>query len=157
MQMKLYLENSVVSYLTARPSRDVITVARQELTRDWWRNQRERYELYISEFVVSEASDGDPEAAARRLDALDGIPVLGLGETAIELAEKFVEEGPLPEKATVDAFHIAMAVVNGMDYLLTWNFKHIANALLRHRIEEMSRAEGYEPPVICTPEELLGE
>lgn len=157
MNSKLYLENSVVSYLTARPSRDVITVARQELTREWWEKQREQYELYISEFVVSEASSGDPEAAARRLAALHGIPVIALSETAIGLAEKFLIEGPLPQKATVDAFHIAVAVVNGMDYLLTWNFKHIANAVLRHRIEIMSRAEGYDPPVICTPEELLGE
>lgn len=157
MTPRLYVENSVVSYLTARPSRDVITVARQELTREWWNEHRSRYELYISEFVVSEASSGDREAATRRLDALRGLPVLGLSEAAIRLAEEFLGEGPLPDKATVDAFHIAVAVVNGMDYLLTWNFKHIANALLRHRIEEICRADGYEPPVICTPEELLGE
>jgi hypothetical protein len=97
------------------------------------------------------------DAAALRLQALEGVPILALSPEARVLAERLVTQGPLPDKATVDALHISVSVVNGMDYLLTWNCTHIANAAMRHRIEEVCRSLGYEPPVICTPEELMGE
>ncbi len=157
MKPKLYIENSIVSYLTAYPSRDIITAARQELTRQWWNAKRLDYDLYISEFVLSEASVGDLEMVARRLNALNGIPEIELTETTAALAEVLVKEGPLPEKAALDALHIAVAVAGGVHYLLTWNFKHLANATIRNQIERMCRSKGYEPPIICTPEELLGE
>ena len=157
MKPKLYIENSIVSYLTADPSLDIITAARQALTRQWWNEKRFDYELYISEFVISEAVAGDPEMAARRLEALGGIAEIELTETAAEFAEILVGEGPLPQKAALDALHIAVTVSGGIEYLLTWNFAHLANATIRNQIERKCRSRGYEPPIICTPEELLGE
>ena len=157
MKPKLYIENSIVSYLVADPSLDIITAARQALTRQWWNEKRIDYELYISEFVISEAGVGDPEMATRRLEALAGIAEIELIETAAGFAEILVEEGPLPPKAALDALHIAVAVSGGIEYLLTWNFAHLANATIRNQIEQKCRLKGYEPPIICTPEELLGE
>lgn len=154
MKPTLYIENSIISYLTARPSRDLITAARQQVTFDWWHNRRFDFDLYVSAFVVSEAAAGDPEAAQRRLQAIEGIPAIELTETAAALAERLIREGPLPEKAALDALHIAAAVSGGVEYLLTWNFKHLANAAIRNRIEQVCRSSGYEPPIICTPEEL---
>ena len=157
MKPKIYIENSIISYLTADPSRDIITAARQALTRQWWNEKRFDYELYISEFVISEAGAGDPEMATRRLEALTGIAEIELTETAAEFAEILVREGPLPQKAVLDALHIAVAVSGGIEYLMTWNFAHLANATIRNQIERKCRSRGYEPPIICTPEELLGE
>ncbi len=156
MKPALYVETSVIGYLTSRPTRHVVTAARQQITREWWETRRTDYDLFISRFVVEEAAAGDPEAAAERAEALRGLRVLGLTPDAEALARALREEVPLPKKAAVDALHIAVATTNGAEYLLTWNFKHIANAALRNRIEEVCRSRGYEPPVICTPEELLG-
>jgi predicted nucleic acid-binding protein len=154
---KLYVETSIVSYLTSQPSGDIVTAARQQITRDWWQTRRDRFELYLSEFVLSEVSSGDPQAAELRKSALDGIPEIALTEQASLLAKELIDKGPLPKKAAVDALHIAAAVSGGVDYLLTWNFKHLANAAMRSRIERICRAYGYEPCVICTPEELFEE
>ena len=155
MKLKIYLETTIVSYLTARPSRDLITVAHQQTTQQWWDIQRARFDLFVAPPVMQEAQAGDPDAAARRLGALQGIPLLTLSEAAAGLAQALVEQGALPANAIVDALHIAIAAVNGMHYLLTWNCTHIANAAIRSDIEDVCRARGYEPPVICTPEELL--
>ena len=155
MKLKIYLETTIVSYLTARPSRDLITAAHQQITQQWWDTQRARFDLFVAPPVMQEAQAGDPDAAARRLGALQGIPLLTLSEAAVGLAQALVEQGPLPANAVVDALHIAIAAVNGMHYLLTWNCTHIANAAIRSDIEDVCRARGYEPPVICTPEELL--
>jgi len=125
---KVYIETTIVSYLRARPGSDLIIAAHQQLTRDWWRNRRADFDLFISQAVIEEASAGDPQAAADRLQVLAQIRVLGLNESALQLARALVSKGPLPEKAAVDALHIALATVHGMDYLLTWNCKHIANA-----------------------------
>ena len=157
MKPKLYIENSIISYLTAEPSRDIITAARQALTRQWWNEKRLDYELYISEFVISEAIVGDSEMVTQRLQVIAGIAEVELTETAAEFAEILVAEGPLPRKAALDALHIAVAVSGGIEYLLTWNFAHLANATMRNQIERKCRSKGYEPPIICTPEELLGE
>jgi len=115
------------------------------------------FDLFISQLVVQEASAGDEHAAEQHLQAIVDIPLLTLSEEAVAFAEKLVEEGPMPRKAVEDALHIAVATLNGMDYLLTWNFKHIANATMRYKIERICRLTGYEPPIICTPQELLGE
>lgn len=155
MKPKIYIETSIVSYLTALPSRSIVTAARQQITRDWWKTRRGKFDLYVSEFVIGEAGDGNATAAARRLQALEGIPELKLSEDVPALAEELVRSGPLPSKAALDALHIAAAVSNGLDYLLTWNFKHLANASIRTRIEAVCRDSGYEPCIICTPEELL--
>jgi hypothetical protein len=157
MKPKIYLETTIVSYLSARPSRDLVTAAHQQVTQEWWQTRRGDFELFISQIVVQESSGGDADAAARRLDTLGDIPSLETTEEAIAFAEELVGRVPLPEKASLDAVHIALAVVHGMDYLLTWNCAHIANALLRNRIEAVCHSKGYEVPVICTPEELYQE
>jgi len=155
MKPKVYLETTIISYLTARPSRDLITAAHQHITQQWWDTQRTRFDLFVAPPVMQEAQAGDPEAAARRLATLHGIPLLTLSEEATALAQALIAPGPLPPNAVVDALHIAIAAVNGMHYLLTWNCTHIANAAIRSGIEDVCRAHGYEPPVLCTPEELL--
>ena len=155
MKPKANLETTIVSYLTARPSRDLITAAHQQITQQWWDTQQTRFDLFVAPPVMQEAQSGDPDAAARRIAALQGIPLLTLSEEAVGLAQALIEQGPLPANAVVDALHIAIAAVNGMHYLLTWNCTHIANAAIRSDIEDVCRARGYEPPVICTPEELL--
>ena len=155
MKPLVYIETTVVSYLTARPSRDLVAAARQQATRTWWGTEKERFDLIISEAVVDEATRGDPQAAKRRLAALEGIPEAELTDEAKALARALVHPGPIPVKAALDATHIAVSALAGAEYLLTWNFKHLANAALRKRIERICRSMGYEPPVICTPEELL--
>jgi hypothetical protein len=154
MGPKVYLETTIPSYLTSSPSRDLVKAAHRQITREWWQD-RARFDLYISQVVLREASGGDAEAARLRLEVLRGIPVLALSPAASRLAQQLVEQGALPENAAVDSLHIAIAVVNGMDYLLTWNCTHIASAAMRHRIEAICRAGGYETPVLCTPEELM--
>ncbi|HEX2573072.1 MAG TPA: type II toxin-antitoxin system VapC family toxin [Polyangia bacterium] len=153
---RVYLETTIISYLTALPSRDVVQIAHQQVTHEWWQ-RRARFDLYVSRAVLLEAARGDANAAARRLAALEGIPVLEVTATVTELAERLLLRTPLPAKAAVDAVHIAAAVVNGMHYLLTWNCTHIANAAIRGKVEWTCRDAGFEPPVICTPEELLEE
>jgi hypothetical protein len=155
MKPKVYVETTVVSYLTAWPSRDLIIAAHQQLTREWWQTRRGEFELFVSEAVVHEASAGDKDAAAERLASVAGIPLLEQSGAATSLAQVLVEQVPLPQRAVVDALHVAIASLNGMDYLLTWNCTHLANAALRNQIEAICRAQGYEPPIICTPEELL--
>lgn len=156
MKSKIYVETTVISYLTALPSADLILAAHQQITRDWWK-RRQRFDLFISQAVLREVGAGDAEAARLRLAAVEGIPVLAIGTDTLELAERFLLRKVIPTKAELDAVHIAVAVVNGMDFLLTWNCAHIANAAIRGKIEETCRDMGFEPPVICTPEELLEE
>jgi hypothetical protein len=155
MRGKVYVETSVVSYLTSRLSRDLIVAGHQQITQEWWANHRDKFELFVSQTVLEEAAVGDQEAAQQRLSAIENLPLLEITEEALALAKDLVYLGPLPEKAEVDALHIAIAVTNRVDYLLTWNCKHLANAALRSRIERVCRAQGYDPIVICTPEELL--
>jgi hypothetical protein len=145
-----------VSYLTARSSEDLVLAAHQQVTREWWAG-RGGFDLYISQFVLDEASKGDAEAAALRLATLEEIALLEVTEDATALAGELLSGGGLPQQARVDAFHVAVATVHGMDYLLSWNCKHIANATLRGRIESICRFAGFEPPVICTPLELVEE
>ena len=147
----------MISYLTARPSRDIVVAAHQELTRQWWDQRRNDYHLLVSEVVLREAAAGDPEAAGQRSAALAGIDVLEVGEQALELAEKLVRRGAVPNVSAEDALHIAIAVTNGVDYLLTWNCAHIANATMRRAIDDVCLQQGYEPTVLCTPEELVKE
>lgn len=157
MKLKVYIETSVISYLTARPGRDLITAAHQQLTIDWWEDRRTDFDLYVSQLVVSEASAGDEGAAKKRMEIIGHMPLLELNDEALALASSLVEDGPLPAKASEDALHIAVATVHGMDFLLTWNCKHIANAEMRNLITEACRSQGYELPRTCTPEGLSGE
>jgi len=157
MKPKVYIETSIISYLAAFPSRDLIVAAHQQTTHDWWDRKRYEFDLYASQLVVREASRGDAEAAQRRLDRLKEIELVKINQDAEKLARKFINQKVLPKKAADDALHIAISTVNGMDYLLTWNFKHIANAETRKGVETIYRQNGYQSPIICTPEELLGE
>jgi hypothetical protein len=153
MKPRVYIETTVPSYLMAWPSRDLVRAAHQQITREWWAN-RGAFELYTSRLVVQECQAGDSQAAADRLEAMAGIPLLEQTPDAASLAEALLEGVPLPERAAADALHIAIAAVHGLDYLLTWNCTHIANVTFRPQIEAVCRAAGYEPPLICTPEEL---
>ena len=155
MAPTVYIETSVISYLTSRPSRDVITAAHQQLTLDWWSTARGGFRVFISEIVVQEASLGDPSLSHLRIAALEGLPLLQLSENARELAGALVRDLAIPAHAAVDALHVAVAADNGVNFLLTWNCKHIANAKTRLLIERSLRSHGYTPPVLCTPEELL--
>jgi len=156
MKPNLYVETTVVSYVAARPSRDTIVAAHQKITRDWWRLRRRRFALYCSQLVVREAAAGDRDAAGRRLGLIRTLPLLEVNELATEIARALLGERAIPRSATEDALHIALAAAHGMEYLLTWNCKHIANAEIRAAVSAVCRAQGCEPPVICTPEELMG-
>lgn len=151
----VYIETTIIGYLAMRMSRDLLTAANQQMTRDWWDNHREKHELLISSYVVEECSAGDPAAAQEREVYIQGLPLLEISSDVKALADALLSGVPLPPKATVDALHISVAAVNGVEYLLTWNCKHIANAALRLPIERICRKMGCEPPVICTPQELL--
>ncbi|MCY3680651.1 MAG: type II toxin-antitoxin system VapC family toxin [Gemmatimonadetes bacterium] len=155
MKPKVYIETSIISYLTARLSNDLRVAANQSITIEWWETRRPHFELFVSELVTSEAHRGTPDLAQRRLNAIGPLPKLDVTEEVRELARNLVSEGPIPDVAEMDAYHIAVAAVNGMEYLLTWNCTHIANAVMRPRIEEICRQEGFEPPIICTPQELM--
>jgi len=151
---KVYVETTVVSYLVAQPSSDLIQAAHQKATRDWWA-ARHRFELFVSRAVLTEAARGDREAAARRIEVLQGIPNLQFGPKVARLARRLMHGDTLPPNARLDAAHVAVAAVNGMDFLLTWNLRHLANAALRGKIETACRDAGTVPPMICTPEELM--
>ena len=157
MAQRVYLETSIISYLAARPSSDLITAARQKLTHEWWARRRSTFEICASELVVAEAAAGDRDAAERRAQILGGIPLLSIPEGAVGLAEKLVQAAGLPVRAAADALHISVAACHGIEYLLTWNSTHIANAEFRPKVERACRDNGFEPPVLCTPDELMGE
>lgn len=155
MKPTVYLETTIIGYLAMRVSGVLRIAANQQTTREWWDNHRHDFDLLVSRFVVDECSDGDPDAARERLAYLAGIPLLEISEDVNTLAASLLASVPLLEKAAIDALHISMATVNGVEYLLRWNCKHIANPSMRPKIERVCREAGFEPPVICTPQELL--
>ena len=155
MKPTVYLETTIIGYLAMRVSNILRVAANQQTTRDWWDDHRGRFDLFVSRFVVQECSHGDPVAVRERLFYLEGIPLLEVPGDVDSLAESLLAGVPLPEKAATDALHISAAAVNGMQYLLTWNCKHIANPSFRPGIERVCRDLRYEAPVICTPQELL--
>ena len=154
--LRVYLETTIAGYLTARSTRDLIFAARQEVTREWWGTATDSYELFVSELVVRECSRGDSDFAAKRLSLIEGIPVLEICEESIAVGESLLGAGLVPEKAAQDALHIGIATVQDMDVLLTWNCSHLANGSIMRRLSQHIRGLGYEPPAICTPEEMLG-
>ena len=152
---RLYLETTIPSYLTARPGRDTILAGQQETTRRWWETKRGNYDLYVSELVLEETAAGDPAMAAARHAALAGLPQLAQTPEVDALAARLLERGVIPAAAAPDAEHIALAAVHAMNYLLTWNCKHIANALHRRRVEAVCAEAGLVCPIICTPHHLI--
>ena len=156
MKRKIYIETSVISYLTALPSKTILGAAHQQITQSWW-EARNRYELFISELVLRECAAGDSPAAENRLDVLADLPLLVIDENALNIASDLVKNGIIPSKAAEDALHIAIATVYGVDYLLTWNCRHIANPEIQRGISAFLEQKGLFLPFICTPEELLGD
>jgi len=154
---RVYIETSVIGYLTARSTKNLIVAGNIETTRDWWQNRRNYFVLYISQVVFDEVAKGDAEIALKRLEILNELPLVELNQAVRNLATQFLLRSNLPAKASDDAVHIAAATVHGLDYLLTWNCKHIANAQIQRKLAEISLDLGYELPIICTPYELLGD
>ena len=157
MKEKVYLETTVVSYLTAWRSPQLLMAAHQQATRTWWDEQKSNFDVFTSRAVIEEASVGNPDAVQRRLQVLEDIPELDITDSARDLAKILISNTPLPEKAQIDALHIAVATAHGMDYLLTWNCRHIANATFRHQINTVCESTGYQAPILCTPLELMEE
>ena len=152
---RLYIETTIPSYLTARLSRDTILAGQQETTRLWWENKRVDYDLYVSELVLEETAAGDPAMAVARHAALAGLPQLAQTPEVDALAARLLEQGIIPPSAAPDAEHIALAAVHAMNFLLTWNCKHIANAVHRRRVEAVCAEAGLVCPIICTPYHLM--
>jgi hypothetical protein len=157
MKPKVYLETTVVSLLTARPTRDVVMAAMVQQTNDWWAQRRERYELFVAEPVLREAAKGDSDAARRRIEVLRKLNVLPATEQSLRLARSFLAHFAMPAKAADDALHVAIAATHGLSYLLTWNCRHIANVIMRPKLEALCLLENLRCPLICTPPELMGD
>ena len=155
MKQTLYLETTIPSYLKAKQSRDIIQTARQQITAEWWDSRLKDFDIYISQVVIDEASEGDTVASTKRMEAIKTFPLLEITEEVVDLAQKIIIEKIIPEKAIRDALHIAVATFHEMSFLLSWNCKHISNAELIKRLRKIVWDEGLELPVICTPEELL--
>jgi len=151
----VYLETTVIGNIAGRVHPDLAMAARQSVTRRWWDTTPERYELFVSALVIEECNGGDPSAAAERMVVIDGLPLLEGGEDAKSLADLLLDGHAVPKSEPRDATHIAIAAVNGVELLATWNFKHILNPATQHLIDSICRDAGYEPATICTPEQIL--
>jgi hypothetical protein len=150
----VYIETTILSYLVSRPSRDIIVAARQELTREWWEYSRPDFDCVISQIVLDEIAAGDPEHAAKRLERANTLGALAVNPKCQTLAQAYLNRGYIPKSEIRDALHIAVAVIWKVDYLLTWNCKHIANAHSLRQLRKFSESQGHEFPQVCTPEEL---
>jgi len=150
----VYIETTILSYLVSRPSRDIIVAARQELTREWWKHSRPGFDCVLSQIVLDEVSAGDPVHAAKRLEEACSLAALAVNQSCLDLAQLYLERGYVPKSEIRDALHIAVAVIWKVDYLLTWNCKHIANAHALRQLRKFSENQGHEFPQVCTPEEL---
>ena len=157
MVESVYIESSVISYFTARPSRDVVVSARQAITERWWQDHKSKYETFVSGLVIQEISKGDEKAAQTRLEIITNIPMLGTSEEALILAEDLLAQGAVPLNSEADALHVGIAAAAGVDFLLTWNFKHINNAHTKALIASVIEAHGFVCPILCSPEELGAE
>lgn len=155
MKPRVYIETSVISYYTARPSRDLIVAGHQQITQDWWTHRLPSLDPHVSGIVLEEISQGDETPAQARLAVVEGFPSLAITSDVVKLARLYFDALSLPDKARLDALHLALGVQHGMDYLLSWNFTHIAGARPRAVVQSLNYKLGIETPVICTPEELL--
>jgi len=153
---RVYLETTLISYLCSRPSRDLLVAAHQQVTFDWWNNRRKGFDCFVSQIVIDEVSVGDPEEAQKRIEIVDMFPVLEVTEESEVLAKAILSSKAIPPKAIRDAAHIAVATIHDVDYLLTWNCTHLANAQVIRRVSLVCNREGFHMPTICTPEELMG-
>ena len=156
MKAKLYLESTFPSYYVARPSKDLVLRAHQAITRNWWKKRLRDFEVHVSDVALDEIALGEAAMAKKRLDLVRPFPLLAATDASRELTRALIETGPLPEKAARDAAHIALSAVHEMHFLLTWNCRHIANAEMLRKIEQVCGDLGFKCPVVCTPDELLG-
>jgi len=151
------LETTIPSYLTSNPSRDLVVAAHQRVTHEWWAHRRDAFQLYVSQFVVDEAAAGDVNLAEARLQLMEDLPLLAISPEVGVLAAAILDAGALPRKSATDAAHIAVAAVHGMDFLLTWNCSHIANAVIGKAVARVCGRYGYSFPAVCTPLELMSD
>ena len=154
MKPTVYIETTVVGHLTSRLPNDIVVAGQMLVTRQWWGQSRSNFEAFISELVLQEVAQGDSTAAAERLEIIAAIPSAPILDSARQLASALVARHALPEKAIIDALHLAICATNGFEYLLTWNCRHLANATRQKAIAEICMASGYNVPVICTPQQL---
>lgn len=152
----IYIETSIVSHASARPSSNIQIAALQHQAREWWSVERPKFNLVTSQLTILESSEGDPTAAADRLKMLDGLPLVSLDSDVDALANLILSNHLMPQKASADAVHVAAAAIAGVNYLLTQNCKHIANAHELPRVYRLLENEGYDQLLICTPAEFLG-
>jgi len=155
MKPSVYIETTIISYLTAKPSRDLIIAAHQQITNEWWSDVRPQVDCYVSPFLIDEASRGDVTYAQKRLDEIVDFTVLEVNEEIEDLAQQYFAALQIPEKAKIDAFHLAVAAWHKMDYLLSWNCKHIASGRVQKMMQEINARLGVHTPIVCTPEELM--
>lgn len=155
--MRIYIESTIPSYVVARPARDLLQAARQQTSRDWWELKRQQHELFTSEIVLAEISEGEAAMAQQRLEVMRGIKIVRVTDDAEALTRRILESGLLPADADRDAAHIALATIYEMDILLSWNCRHIANASIQGRLRRLAEKMGLALPVLCTPDELTGE
>jgi hypothetical protein len=157
MPQTVYIETTIISYLTARISRDLVIAGQQQMTREWWEKDRLSFQLFSSQFVMLEAAAGDQKAADERIKILATLPMLEIEERALQLADDLVQATALPRNAIRDAEHVGVCATNGMDFLLTWNCRHLANAKQRDKIAHVCQNHGLSAPTICTPADLFGD
>lgn len=155
MKPTVYIETTIIGHLTSRLPADVVVTGQMLVTRQWWTKSRQDFETFISDLVHKEVSRGDPAAASERLEAIHMIPSVPILDGARKLAVELILRHGLPDKARVDALHLAICATNGIDYLLTWNCRHLANAARQKTMTEICAAFGYSVPVICTPQQLM--
>ena len=153
---RVYVETTIPSYLTSRLSRDIVVAAQQQITREWWDESRPYFLLYVSEAVLDECRSGDQELAQRRMSVITELPILRITNEVIKLAETYAQILEIPERAKVDAIHLSVAVTYEVDYLLTWNCKHLAHGGVRTKIHRYNRINELHEPMIVTPLELMG-
>jgi hypothetical protein len=151
----VYVETTIISYLTAKPSRDLIVAAHQQITSEWWASVRQDVECFVSPFVIDEASRGNDEYARKRLEAIAGFHILQVNEEVEALAREYFAALNIPEKSKIDAFHLAVAAWHKMDYVLSWNCKHIASGRVQKMLQDTNARLGVYTPIVCTPEELM--
>lgn len=153
----VYIETTILSYLAAKPSRDLLVAAHQQATHEWWSERKASFECFISQVVLEEVTEGDTEAVKRRLALIEGIPLLEATAEAERLTGLILSGGAIPKRAVRDAAHIAIAAVHSTDFLLTWNCSHLANAQILRKVSGICIDNGFDMPLVCTPEELLGD
>jgi hypothetical protein len=156
-KQQIYIETSVISYLVSKTSSNIILAAYQQITRQWWDSQLHYYHPFTSDFVLEEISKGDPKLSKERLNTIQKFGKLPVTDDVIELGERYLKQVSIPRKASLDAFHLAISVIHGMDFVLSWNFRHMANAFVRRKLEFINSEIGIQTPTICTPEELIRE